>query len=123
MTATDPRVVAAYEEALFTIARATVACRQRVSRFTVDQDDARQLLVTCEQALTGLVALGAVPGTRGALQALEPRPTPAQVAVDTFLVQLSYDRNQSAYWQARPGDLDAVEAWLLSLRDHHGNRR
>ena len=62
---TDRRL-AAYEEALMTIAQATVRCRAEVAGFHVGQEAAQQLLVTCEQALTGLIALGAVPGQRPA---------------------------------------------------------
>lgn len=62
MTATDPRVVAAYEESLRGIALATVRCRRQVSGFHVPPQAAQELLVECERWLSALIALNAVPG-------------------------------------------------------------
>lgn len=57
-----PGRVEAYEDALRTVAAATVRARARVSGFRLAPGAGEELLVECERALSALIALGHTPG-------------------------------------------------------------
>jgi hypothetical protein len=56
-----PGRVEAYEDALRTIAAATVTARSKVSGFHLPPEAGAALLVECERALAALMAVGYVP--------------------------------------------------------------